>query len=93
MVRGGNGLPQGASRKGQAGGNLYYGLIVPFVEAALAEGQGAVAKNALAEARRTSWKRHLSRAITHRQKLCLRKKEGIEFLRQRLPLMRLWILR
>jgi hypothetical protein len=38
--------------KGQAGGNLYYGLIVPFVEAALAEGQGAVAKNALAEARR-----------------------------------------
>jgi hypothetical protein len=38
--------------KGQAGGNLYYGLVVPFVEAALAEGQGAVAKNALAEARR-----------------------------------------
>jgi hypothetical protein len=38
--------------KGQAGGNLYYGLVVPFVEAALAEGQSAVAKNALAEARR-----------------------------------------
>lgn len=38
--------------KGQAGGNLYYGLVVPFVESALAEGQGCVAKNSLAEAKR-----------------------------------------
>ena len=38
--------------KGQAGGNLYYGLVVPFVESALAEGQVSVAKNSLAEAKR-----------------------------------------
>ena len=38
--------------KGQAGGNLYYGLVLPFVESALAEGQVSVAKNSLAEAKR-----------------------------------------
>lgn len=38
--------------KGQAGGHLFYGLVSPFVEQALAEGQFQVAKNALAEARR-----------------------------------------
>jgi len=38
--------------KGQAGGNLYYGLVVPFVESALAEGQVSVAKNSLTEAKR-----------------------------------------
>ena len=38
--------------KGQAGGNLYYGLVVPFVESALAEGQVSVAKSSLAEAKR-----------------------------------------
>ena len=38
--------------KGQAGGNLYYGLVVPFVESALAEGQVPVAKSSLAEAKR-----------------------------------------
>lgn len=38
--------------KGQAGGNLFYGLVVPFVESALAEGQVSVAKNSLAEAKR-----------------------------------------
>jgi len=38
--------------KGQAGGNLYYGLVVPFVESALAEGQFSVAKSSLAEAKR-----------------------------------------
>jgi len=38
--------------KGQAGGNLYYGLVVPFVESALAEGQSSIAKNALSEANR-----------------------------------------
>ena len=38
--------------KGQAGGHLFYGLVVPFVEAALAEGQSQVAKAALVEARR-----------------------------------------
>ena len=38
--------------KGQAGGNLYYGLVVPFVESALAEGQVSVAKNSLSEAKR-----------------------------------------
>ena len=38
--------------KGQAGGNLYYGLVVPFVESALSEGQVSVAKNSLAEAKR-----------------------------------------
>jgi len=38
--------------KGQAGGNLYYGLVVPFVDSALAEGQVSVAKSSLAEARR-----------------------------------------
>ena len=38
--------------KGQAGGNLYYGLVVPFVESALAEGQVSVAKSSIAEAKR-----------------------------------------
>ncbi|NDC80035.1 MAG: hypothetical protein EB090_02010 [Verrucomicrobia bacterium] len=38
--------------KGQVGGHLFYGLVLPFVEAAIAEGQFQVAKNALAEARR-----------------------------------------
>ena len=38
--------------KGQAGGNLYYGLVEPFVEAALADGQVAMAKSALVEAKR-----------------------------------------
>jgi len=38
--------------KGQAGGNLYYGLVMPFVESALAEGQVSVAKSSLAEAKR-----------------------------------------
>jgi hypothetical protein len=38
--------------KGQAGGNLYYGLVVPFIESALAEGQVSVAKNSIAEAKR-----------------------------------------
>ena len=38
--------------KGQAGGNLYYGLVAPFVEAALADGQVVMAKSALAEAKR-----------------------------------------
>jgi hypothetical protein len=38
--------------KGQAGGNLYYGLVVPFVESALSEGQVSVAKNSLADAKR-----------------------------------------
>ena len=38
--------------KGQAGGHLFYGLVVPFVEAALAEGQMQAAKTALLEARR-----------------------------------------
>jgi hypothetical protein len=38
--------------KGQAGGHLFYGLVVPFVEAALAEGQTQAAKAALVEARR-----------------------------------------
>jgi hypothetical protein len=38
--------------KGQAGGNLYYGLVVPFVESALAEGKVSVAKSSLAEAKR-----------------------------------------
>jgi len=38
--------------KGQAGGHLFYGLVAPFVEAALAEGQMQVAKAALVEARR-----------------------------------------
>jgi len=38
--------------KGQAGGNLYYGLVVPFVDSALAEGQVSVAKSSLAEAKR-----------------------------------------
>jgi hypothetical protein len=37
---------------GQAGGNLYYGLVVPFVDAALAEGQGSIAKSSIAEAKR-----------------------------------------
>ena len=37
---------------GQAGGNLYYGLVAPFVEAALADGQVVMAKSALAEAKR-----------------------------------------
>ena len=38
--------------KGQAGGNLYYGLVVPFVDSALAEGQVSVAKSSLTEAKR-----------------------------------------
>lgn len=38
--------------KGQAGGHLFYGLVVPFVEAALAEGQMQAAKTALLDARR-----------------------------------------
>ena len=38
--------------KGQAGGHLFYGLVVPFVEAALADGQMQAAKAALVEARR-----------------------------------------
>jgi hypothetical protein len=38
--------------KWQAGGNLYYGLVVPFVESALSEGQVLVAKNSLADAKR-----------------------------------------
>ncbi len=38
--------------KGQSGGHLFYGLVAPFVEAALAEGQGKAAKNALQEAKR-----------------------------------------
>ncbi len=38
--------------KGQAGGHLFYGLVVPFVEAALAEGQTQVAKAALVDSRR-----------------------------------------
>jgi tetratricopeptide (TPR) repeat protein len=38
--------------KGQAGGHLFYGLVAPFVEAAVAEGQAQVARAALLEARR-----------------------------------------
>ena len=38
--------------KGQSGGHLLYGLIAPFVETALAEGQPKTAKNALQEAKR-----------------------------------------
>jgi hypothetical protein len=38
--------------KGQVGGNLYYGLVVPFVESALAEGQVSVAKSSIVEAKR-----------------------------------------
>ena len=38
--------------KGQSGGHLFYGLVVPFVETALAEGQTGTAKNALQEAKR-----------------------------------------
>ena len=38
--------------KGQAGGNLYYGLVLPFIESALAEGQGLIAKSSLVEAKR-----------------------------------------
>ena len=38
--------------KGQSGGHLFYGLVAPFVETALAEGQGKAAKNALQEAKR-----------------------------------------
>ena len=38
--------------KGQAGGNLYYGLVLPFIESALAEGQGPIAKSSLVEAKR-----------------------------------------
>jgi hypothetical protein len=38
--------------KGQAGGNLYYGLVVPFFESALSEGQVLIAKNSLADAKR-----------------------------------------
>ena len=38
--------------KGQSGGHLLFGFVVPFVETALAEGQGNTAKNALQEAKR-----------------------------------------
>ena len=38
--------------KGQSGGHLFYGLVAPFVETALAEGQDKVAKNGLQEAKR-----------------------------------------
>ena len=38
--------------KGQAGGHLFYGLVVPFVEAAMADGQVPTAKAAMSEARR-----------------------------------------
>ena len=38
--------------KGQSGGHLFYGLVAPFVETALAEGQGKAAKSALQEAKR-----------------------------------------
>jgi len=38
--------------KGQAGGHLFYGLVDPFVEAAVAEGQIPTAKAALSDARR-----------------------------------------
>jgi len=38
--------------KGQSGGHLLYGLVAPFVETALAEGQPKTAKNALQEAKR-----------------------------------------
>lgn len=38
--------------KGQSGGHLFYGLVAPFVETALAEGQGKLAKSALQEAKR-----------------------------------------
>ena len=38
--------------KGQSGGHLFYFLVVPFVESALADGQTKSAKNALQEARR-----------------------------------------
>ena len=38
--------------KGQSGGHLFYGLVSPFVETALAEGQGKTAKSALQEAKR-----------------------------------------
>ena len=38
--------------KGQSGGHLLFGLIAPFVETALAEGQPKTAKNALQEAKR-----------------------------------------
>ena len=38
--------------KGQSGGHLLYGLVAPFVETALAEGQPKTAKNALLEAKR-----------------------------------------
>lgn len=38
--------------KGQSGGHLLYGLVAPFVETALAEGQPKTAENALQEARR-----------------------------------------
>ena len=38
--------------KGQSGGHLFYFLVVPFVESALADGQSKSAKNALQEARR-----------------------------------------
>jgi hypothetical protein len=39
--------------KGQSGGHLFYGLVSPFVETALAEGQSRAAKTALQEARKT----------------------------------------
>jgi len=38
--------------KGQSGGHLLYGLVAPFVDTALAEGQPKTAKNALQEAKR-----------------------------------------
>jgi len=38
--------------RGQSGGHLFYGLVAPFVETALAEGQTGAARNALQEAKR-----------------------------------------
>jgi len=38
--------------KGQSGGHLLYGLVAPFVQTALAEGQPKTARNALHEAKR-----------------------------------------
>jgi len=62
--------------KGQAGGNLYYGLVVPFVEAALHEGHDSVAKSALAEARRVL--RPNRNSLVGRSLLELEKKMEIE---------------
>jgi hypothetical protein len=38
--------------KGQSGGHLFYGLVVPFVETALSEGEPEAAQSALREAKR-----------------------------------------